>query len=256
MNIEQQLQNQLLSERESTLLRDSYNHEIVFYDLIANGDIDGVNKWRNSYGLSKHALGKLSDNDVTNERYHGIVLVALISRFCIEAGMDICESYAISDIFIQRLDQLKTVKEIRDLRREIADEYCHRMHDMKKKNVVSRHIVLAIDYIREHIQDNLTVENIAISLSLNPSYLSKLFKQEMDITISQYIRKEKINIAQNMLRHLDESSLNIANFLGFSSQSHFIQVFKKETGYTPEDYRKKYYHQSWMGDEAEGINQK
>lgn len=248
MDIEKLLQNQLLSERESTLLRDSYNHEIVYYDLIAAGDLEGLNRWRNSYGLQKHASGKLSDNDVTNERYHGIVLVALVSRFCIEAGMDICVSYALSDIYIQRLDSLKTVKEIIDLRKEIADDYCRRMHDMKKKNVVSRHIVLAIDYIREHVQDNLSVESIAIALSLNPSYLSKLFKQEMGITISQYIRKEKINIAQNMLRHLDESSLNIANFLGFSSQSHFIQVFKKETGLTPEDYRKKYYHQSWMGE--------
>ena len=54
-----------------------------------------------------------------------------------------------------------------------------------------------------------------------------------------------------MLRHLDESSLTIANYLGFSSQSHFIQVFKKSTGMTPEEYRRKNYHQSWMGETEE-----
>ena len=58
-------------------------------------------------------------------------------------------------------------------------------------------------------------------------------------------------VACNMLRHLDESSLTIANYLGFSSQSHFIQVFKKSTGMTPEEYRRKNYHQSWMGDTEE-----
>ena len=81
--------------------------------------------------------------------------------------------------------------------------------------------------------------------------LSKLFKQEMGITLSRYIRDQKINVACNMLRHLDESSLTIANYLGFSSQSHFIQVFKKSTGLTPEEYRRRNYHQSWMNGESE-----
>lgn len=251
MNVDKLLQNQLLNERESASLRDSYNQEIIFYDLIASGNLDGLNEWRKTCGVTKHAPGKLSETDVNNARYHGIVLVALVSRFCIEAGMDICVSYALSDIYIQKLDALKTVEEITELRSTIANDYCKRMQNLKRKNVVSRHIVLAIDYIREHVQDNLSVENIANALSLNPSYLSKLFKQEMHVTISQYIRHEKITVAQNMLRHLDESSLNIANFLGFSSQSHFIQVFKKETGMTPEDYRRRYYHQSWMGEAGE-----
>jgi AraC-like DNA-binding protein len=73
----------------------------------------------------------------------------------------------------------------------------------------------------------------------------------MGITLSRYIRDQKINVACNMLRHLDESSLTIANYLGFSSQSHFIQVFKKSTGMTPEEYRRKNYHQSWMGEGEE-----
>ena len=125
------------------------------------------------------------------------------------------------------------------------------MNELTKSKVVSRHIVVAIDYIRSHIQDNLTVESIADSLSLNSSYLSKLFKQEMGITLSRYIRDQKISVACNMLRHLDESSLTVANYLGFSSQSHFIQVFKKTTGMTPEEYRRKNYHQSWMNGEAD-----
>ena len=105
---------------------------------------------------------------------------------------------------------------------------------------------MAIDYIRSHVQESLTVESIADALSLNSSYLSKLFKQEMGITLSRYIRNQKIDVACSMLRHLDESSLSIANYLGFSSQSHFIQVFKKTTGMTPEEYRRKNYHSTWM----------
>ncbi len=252
MNVEKELQKQLLEERESDERRSSYNSEIAFYDAISNGAqevLDSIFARIDGEKNDNGRMGCLSKDVVRNMRYHTIIMTALISRFCIEQGLDIAVSYALSDIYIRRLDQAVTADEISTISREIAYDYCKRMREIKKINVVSRHIILAIDYIREHIQDNLSVETIAEALSLNSSYLSKLFKQEMGMTISCYIRNEKISIASNMLRHLDESSLNIANFLGFSSQSHFIQVFKKSTGYTPEEYRKLHYHQSWMNDE-------
>ena len=110
-------------------------------------------------------------------------------------------------------------------------------------------MVLAIDFIRTHVQEPLTVEQVATALSVNSSYLSKLFKKEMGKSISEYIRDSKIEIAEHMLRHLDDTSLQIANYLGFSSQSHFIQVFRKQTGMTPEEYRKKHYHKSWISEQ-------
>ena len=169
----------------------------------------------------------------------------------LHAGLEISVAYNLSDIYIELIDSAASIDEVYGYQNDMLRSYCRKMSDLSKNRVVSRHIVVAIDYIRSHIQENLTVESIADSLSLNSSYLSKLFKQEMGITLSRYIRDQKINVACNMLRHLDESSLTIANYLGFSSQSHFIQVFKKSTGLTPEEYRRRNYHQSWMNGESE-----
>ncbi len=248
MDIEKELQKQLIDERETRAFKDSYKNEISFYDLIANGEYDKLVDALKRIKESPNRRGVLSKNDLTNIKYHTIVMTALVSRFCIESGMDIAISYSLSDIYIRQIDKATSVSEVERLSDEIAMDYCKRMRDSVKKAVISRHVVLAIDYIRTNIQDNLSVESIADALGINPSYLSKLFKQELGKTISRYIRDEKISIACNMLRHLDESSLSIATYLGFSSQSHFIQVFKKETGFTPEEYRKKNYHQSWIGD--------
>lgn len=259
LNIEKELQRLLLIEHENVEdgvegACESYNLEMSFYDTVANGNLEELinNNKQGSNGAvevqnKKVKAGVLSLDPVTNLRYHMIIRVALISRFCIEAGLDIETSYTLSDIYIRLLDNAKSVVDIENIGSEMAVDYCKRMRDIKKKNVISKHIVLAIEFIREHIQENLTIDIIAEALSLNPSYLSKLFKQEMCVSISSYIREEKIKIAQNMLRHLNVSSLDIANYLGFSSQSHFIQVFKKQTGLTPEDYRRKNYHQTWMG---------
>ncbi len=248
MDIEKELQKQLIEERDSSVFRLSYEREIDFYDMISRGDIESLTKLiSDSSNSAASRKGVLSDNDLTNSKYHAIIMIALVSRFCIEAGMDVLVSYSLSDIYIRKIDKAKTVAEADAIAASAATDYCFRMHESIKKSVVSRHVVLAIEYIRSHIHENLTVENLAEALSLNSSYLSKLFKQEMGTTVSRYIRDQKIGIACNMLRHLDDSSLNIANYLGFSSQSHFIQVFKKETGMTPEEYRRKHYHKSWIG---------
>ena len=247
MNIEKELAKRLMNEGESQDRQTSYNYEISFYELVASGNTHKLEEALKKLG-EHQTLGILSPDKVRNAKYHTVILTALVSRFCIEAGLEISVAYTLSDIFIGLIDNARTAEEVYDVQNELLRTYCRKMSDLSKNRVVSRHIVVAIDYIRSHIQENLTVESIADSLSLNSSYLSKLFKQEMGITLSRYIRDQKINVACNMLRHLDESSLSIANYLGFSSQSHFIQVFKKCTGMTPEEYRRKNYHQSWMAD--------
>lgn len=245
MDTDKELEAQLLAEREASQYRVSYDREIAFYDAVSSGNSEILEEMLAELPTGEK-IGRLSDNEVSNRRYHTIVLAALLSRFCIEAGMDISVSYALSDIYIRRLDKANTVREIDALSNAIARDYCERMKSISKKTAVSRHVVSAIDYIRANVRENLTVESVAEALALNASYLSKLFKQETGQTLSRYIREQKIQTACNMLRHLDESSLNIANYLGFSSQSHFIQVFRKVTGMTPEEYRRNYYHQSWM----------
>ncbi|MBR1798194.1 MAG: AraC family transcriptional regulator [Clostridiales bacterium] len=253
MDIGRDLEKQLQSERDNDVRRTAYDSELRFYSLISSGDVNALKLYLehrdiNASGSTSGRKGILSNNSLNNEKYHAVVMTALISRFCIEAGMDIAVSYTLSDIFIRRVDEARSADEIGELCNTIAIEYCQRMSDLAKKQVVSRYVLLAIDYIRAHVQDNLTVEQVANALSVNTSYLSKLFKKDMGKSISEYIRDSKIEIAENMLRHLDDSSLEIANYLGFSSQSHFIQVFKKQTGLTPEEYRKQHYHKSWISD--------
>lgn len=252
MNVEREVEKRLLSERDNDVRRTAYNSEIRYYDMISSGDVDGLKDYielrRKNKGQQLNGRkGVLSKDRLTSEKYHAVIMTALISRFCIEAGMDIAESYTLSDIYITKVDQAISEDEVWGLCNEISMAYCTRMRDLVKNKVVSRYVVLAIDYIRAHVQEPLTVESIANELSVNSSYLSKLFKKEMGKSISEYIRDSKIEIAENILRHLDDTSLQIANYLGFSSQSHFIQVFRKQTGMTPEEYRRQYYHKSWIG---------
>ena len=85
------------------------------------------------------------------------------------------------------------------------------------------------------------VEELAEYVDLNPSYLSRLFKKEVGTSISEYIRRQKLETAKNMLVYSEYRPAEIATTLAFPSQSYFTEIFHKYTGLTPKEYRKQYF---------------
>ena len=184
MTSDDEIERLRLSERDNEVSRFAYNAEINRYSLIAAGDLEGLKKdLERTRKSTNYRRGVLSSDNLNNEKYHAIIMTALVSRFCIEHGMDIAVSYTLSDIFIRKIDRALTAEAVRAVAEEVRIEYCTRMRDLSKKQVVSRYVVLAIDYIRTHVQEPITVEQVANELSVNSSYLSKLFKKEMGKSI-------------------------------------------------------------------------
>jgi len=95
------------------------------------------------------------------------------------------------------------------------------------------------DIIQDHIDTNLSLKEISKGLEINPSYLSREFSKYFeDLTFGEYIRKQRIEKAVELMQSPRYSLTEIAYLTGFSDQSHFNRIFKKHTGQTPSDYRK------------------
>ena len=107
----------------------------------------------------------------------------------------------------------------------------------QEKSRKNRYVQGAVRFIRNNYFRPIKVSDIADYVGLNRSYLYTLFHAETGITLSQFIRNEKILHAKNLLRVTKLSLAEISTFLHFSSQSHFTQVFKAATGMTPQAYR-------------------
>ncbi len=97
-----------------------------------------------------------------------------------------------------------------------------------------------IAYLNEHINENITINDIAGNFYLNPDYLARLFKSHMHISLGKYISLLKISAAENMLRD-GKSVSEVQEILSFSSYAHFFKTFKKNTGISPSIYRKQYH---------------
>jgi AraC-like DNA-binding protein len=224
--------------------------EFSFYDAIASGNVEYVKKdcLQNNF-TNSDGMGKLSDNPLQNLRYHFVITTAMLTRYCVHAGMEQEKAYNLSDFYIMKMDKCRTIDEIAKLHDTMCLEFCQTMNEIRNTQVLSKPIVLCIDYIYSHIHYRITIKELAEYLHISESYLSKLFHSEMGISLSKYIQDLKIEKAKNLLQYSDYSIVDIANYLSFSSQSHFIQVFQKKTGFTPHRYRTQFFRSNWKLEE-------
>lgn len=216
-----------------------YDKEMEFYNAVRNGDFDEVK--RTMQPLTSAELGKLSTNPIRNLRYHLIITIAMITRFCIEGGLNSETAYTLSDIYIQQLDNCTDIEEITTLHREVIFDYTERMSKIRKNIGYSRTVIKTSEYIYNHLNEKISLNTICQELDINKSYLCELFKKETGITINQYALKLKIEAAEKMLMYTDYAPADISNYFAFASHSHFINTFKKHTGLTPNEYRKLHY---------------
>jgi AraC-like DNA-binding protein len=95
------------------------------------------------------------------------------------------------------------------------------------------------ELIQDHIDTSLSLKELSKGLEINPSYLSREFSKYFeDLSFGEYIRKQRIEKAMDLMRSSNYSLTEIAYLTGFSDQSHFNRIFKKHTGKNPSDYKK------------------
>ncbi len=107
--------------------------------------------------------------------------------------------------------------------------------DTQTNDIVER----ILHYIHDHIKEPITLADIAEAFYLSESYIARIFKKAMNVTIGTYITKQKINLACAHLINTDLTISEIAEQVGFATPYYFSTTFSKWTGMTPSAYRKR-----------------
>lgn len=109
-------------------------------------------------------------------------------------------------------------------------------------------IAKALEYIEEHLEQPLTVEELANKAGWTHEHFSRSFVRQTGRTPREMIIHRRIERACQMLLYEDWSIKKIADAVGFTDENYFFRVFRKEKGLTPTQYRKKYYNPSYHRD--------
>lgn len=94
-----------------------------------------------------------------------------------------------------------------------------------------------VSYLYTHIEDHLSLEEIALDLNISTGYLSSCFKKNMGISVMNYYKKIKVDRAKTLLLSSNRSILEISTLLGFCDQCHFSKTFKSIVGISPTKYK-------------------
>ena len=234
----------LFENHENNVHHNPYDQEMREFGSIENGDLIPLEKsLQEDYDGT---IGTLAKDPLRNLKNLGIVLVTLASRAAIRGGLSPEISFSLSDSYIQQIEECKDLALVAPLAHKAEFQYAEMVHEIKEKQkgILKKQknprINKCKDFIFSHLHDRITLEDLAAEADCNPNYLSQLFKECEGISISGYILQEKINRAKNLLIYSDYSYIEIATYLGFSSQSHLGTQFKKHTGYTLRQYREIY----------------
>lgn len=268
-DLRRRLEDDVFQGMEENRHHNPYDQEIREQGAIEHGDLEALQKSLEERYTGR--LGQLSKDELRSMKNMGIVVVTLASRSAIRGGMTPEISFSLSDLYIQRIEDQKDVLSTYQVIRNAEYEYCRMVRDIREsqsgaqvhrqgrqhdpvldgrtaeeKTQENEHVTNAKNYIFRHLHGPVTVGEVAEALGLNANYLSGLFRRCTGIPMKDYILRSKISLVKNLLKYSAYSYGEIATYLGFASQSHLGSSFRKETGMTLSQYRKKYQMQEFM----------
>jgi len=120
----------------------------------------------------------------------------------------------------------------------LKEDFCALCDGLKSCKVGSDHSVVGriVQYVNEHMDEEVSHNVIAAKYRMHPGYMSRLFKQEMGETLSEYLLRVRIQRAAALLKEGQHKIGDIAGLVGYSASSYFSIMFKKYTGFTPREY--------------------
>src|SRR6266700_2788786 len=145
---------------------------------------------------------------------------------------------SISGKFAIQIEQAQSIAELQCLHEEMLQAYCRMVRELSVAALPSM-VKEAVTYIRFNIDQPLSLNRIAETLGVHPSYLSRTFKKELGMTLTEYINKLRIEEAKYLLDHSNESVATIALSVGYNDPNYFSKVFTKLEHVTPKNYRKR-----------------
>ncbi|MFA7637238.1 MAG: helix-turn-helix domain-containing protein [Monoglobales bacterium] len=192
--------------------------------------------------LLNKLLGQIffySNGDLKIIKARVIELISLLSRSVIEAGADIYQILSQNTNYISEIESFDSLEQLSiwlsGIIRRFVD-YVFEFNAVKHADVIYK----ITAYIKNNYMHKISLDDIAKHVYLSKIYVSKIFKEEMKIALSDYINKTRIEKSTFLLLNSSLSIADVANMVGYKDQSYFTKNFIKIIGVSPGKYKNKH----------------
>lgn len=147
-----------------------------------------------------------------------------------------CKLYKERNFFIHQIELCQNLEQLYETCKDIIISYSQ-IKNTSVSSCAHPVIVDTLEYIHNNLDKDLTLEKIASAVHVSKNYLSLLFSKFIELSISDYINKLRIEKSKKLLKETNLSFLDIALECGFNSQSYFCSVFKKFEQISPKRFQ-------------------
>lgn len=207
--------------------------------LLTQAIIDGNEKEARRY--LNELLGHIffaSADDLDAIKIRAMELTVVISRAALEGGADPNNIYNLNLQFVAEFFRLASIEDVCFALAGILNKFTKEtfsVSDAKHSSLLSH----ATSFIKTNYMHKITLADVAGYVYISPSYLSKLFREELNITFSAYLNGVRTEKSKILLMSDKLSIIEVAELVGFVDQSYFNKVFKRLTGMTPKRFRER-----------------
>ena len=166
-----------------------------------------------------------------------IPLLSSMNNTAVSCGADSAECFSLIDSYTRRLQSTVITADGFLLVKNASYDFCRLVRETRgavKRSALSQEIE---KYIVRHISEKITAEDLADAFSLSKRQIFRVFQNEFQMTMTEYVTREKLRRAAILLQTSKYSISQICDMYGFSSQSYFAKRFSEIYGFTPSEFR-------------------
>ena len=212
--------------------------EQTIMNFVRHGDTAALKEWLKNAPAVRPGI--LSSDTLRQLKNTFIVTATLVSRAAIRGGMDVNDALSLSDAYIQKNELLSSVEAIENLQYHMVFDYTEKVEKIRLGKTPTKLLTDIVNYVQKHLSEPVDIAALSKAMFISRTHLAVKFKKETGMTLTEFVLKEKIEEGKRLLRYTDKPISAIAAYLGFSSQSHFANVFKKYANSSPNEYRLKH----------------
>lgn len=187
-------------------------------------------------------LGRIffhSDGDFKKIKARALELIVILSRAAIEGGANIQQIFNLNNNYIEEVESFTNLEKLSMWLAGVINRYVSyvfEFSDVKHADIIYK----ITAYIKSNYMSKILLDDIAEHVYLSKTYVSKIFKEEMNITLSGYINKIRIEKSKALLLDSSLTIADVANLVGYEDQSYYTKKFKAITGISPGKYKEKH----------------
>ncbi|MGP4039550.1 helix-turn-helix domain-containing protein [Gracilibacillus sp. D59] len=224
-------------EENTRIIEHRYQHQNKLMNAISKGDKVAVNYLTHSNSFILTFSDRIPGSPIRSAKNISFTSNTLFRLAAERSGVHPVYLHNISERFAILIERTTTLPKLEKLTILMANEYCDLVNTFSTGQF-SLIVKKAVDYIQLHLEEDLTLKHIAEQIHVNPSHLSRKFKVETQMTVTNFIQHKRVEEAKLYLRRGSISITDIAFMLGFNDLNYFSRVFKKWTSLTPSQYVK------------------